>query len=85
MPWDQTANEIRQPVRPSTYFRDGTFRTMKLKGTTGVSIVMAKLKPRHLKGREPGKMVIQAYRFARPEWTVERAKAWFARNVLEKG
>ncbi len=71
MPWEQTENEIRHPIRPVSDFQDGSFRR----------ITLQKDKPRvfAIIGRPKGKTTtaIQALRFPKEDgWTVAKAKRW---------
>jgi hypothetical protein len=73
--WEETDNQIRHSVRPPADFVDGSFRTVPLKGSGGVSVVAGKLKePPEGKA---GSMTTQSLRFdKKQDWTMAKAKAW---------
>ncbi len=85
--WEETANEIRYRVRDPEHFEPDSFRRKALEGIEGVSILIGRLKPKHVPdGGNSRALVLQAYRFARktsenPEgWTLEKAKEWIEKN-----
>lgn len=79
MPWEDLEHEIRHPVRDAKLFREGTFRSKDI--GNDIRFVMGKLlKPP--KGQE-GSMVTQSVRWAKPPWTLEKAKKWFAEHKEE--
>ena len=85
--WEETANEIRYRVRDPEHFLADSFRRKTLEGIEGVSILIGRLKRKHVpEGGNPSKLVLQAYRFARktkenPDgWTLEKAKEWIEKH-----
>lgn len=76
--FDETENEIRYRVREPSLFIDETFRSKTLEGIEGVRILVAQLKEPP-EGQE-GSMVLQAYRFAKPEWNVKSAARWIRKH-----
>ncbi len=85
--WEETANEICYRVRDPEHFLADSFRRKTLEGIEGVSILIGRLKRKHVpEGGNPSKLVLQAYRFARktkenPDgWTLEKAKEWIEKH-----
>ena len=84
-PWDQTENEIRHRVRNPHDFIPDSFRSKVLDGVTGMSVILAKLKPEKVPaGGNPDAMVLQAYRFDKKSWTLKRAKKWVESHRANK-
>ena len=88
--WEETKNEIRYRVRDPEHFEPDSFRRKALDGIEGVSILIGRLKQKHVpEGGNPRALVLQAYRFARktsenPDgWTLEKAKEWIDKNETE--
>lgn len=75
---ETTEEKIHIPVRGNEQFKDGSFRTIKLKGTEGVSLVTAKLE-NPPKGKE-GSMVPQKFIFDKNKFSMEQAKAFVSKN-----
>jgi len=86
--WDETENQIRFRLRDPDDFRPDTFRTKKLSGVKGISIVIGRLKASKVpKGHDPESAVVQSYRFEKKTednpggWTMSEAKEWIKENV----
>lgn len=75
---EETENEIRARIKSPELFIPETFRTKEL--PNGISIIIGKLK-NPPEGQE-GSMVVQSYRFKKPEWTFEKAKQWLEKHNL---
>ena len=71
--FEETENEIRYRVKEPSAFQEDSFRRKELEGVSGVSIVIAKPK-------SSDKTEVQAYRFDKDTWTMEKAKEWIAEH-----
>lgn len=75
---ETTEEKIHIPVRGNEQFKEGSFRTIKLKGVEGVSLVTAKLK-NPTDGKE-GSMVSQKFIFDKNKFNMEQAKEFVSKN-----
>jgi hypothetical protein len=69
--WDETDNQIKYRIKDPSLFISDSFSTEIMHGVKGISMIMGKLK-----SDSKGSMVIQSLAFKKPEWTMEKAKAW---------
>lgn len=77
--WEEKGSEIRYRVRDPGDFRSDTFRSKDMPGVKGVRMILARLKKDKVpKGHDPEALVLQALRFDKEQWTMERAKEWVA-------
>jgi len=67
-----TDTEIRIRVKEPNLFIDDTVRTINIDTEKGIKAIVGKLRT----DGPSGSMKIQAYRFDKEKWTVERAVAW---------
>lgn len=85
--WDMSApKQIRYRLRNPNDFRPGTFRTIKMSGMKGISIIAGKLKKDKVPdGTNAGSTIAQSLRFDKEQWTLQEAKAWYEKNKDQFG
>lgn len=69
MPFEETENEIRHPIKDAGLFIEDSFRSKDI--GDGIRLILGKLKS------DPDSMVIQSIRFDKDSWTMEKAKKWW--------
>jgi len=67
--WDETENSYRYRLRDPDDFKKDSYRTIKLKGVKGISMVMGRLKGENT-------LTPQSVVFSKKEWTKDEAKKW---------
>lgn len=79
--WEQKGEEIWHRIRDPKDFRPDTMRSKDMPGIKGVRMILGKLKPENVaKDGDPDAMVLQALRFDKETWTVEKAKEWIGKH-----
>jgi hypothetical protein len=78
MPWDDSGDFIRSGHKDPDSFEKDSFRTITIDEKKGIKAVIGKLK-----GEDA--TTVQSYLFAKDkDWTVEKAKEWFAEHAKKK-
>lgn len=78
------AKEIWYRIRDQKDFRPDTFRSQEMTGVKGLRMILARLKADKVpEGHDPEALVLQALRFDREHWTLDRAKEWVSAHKDE--
>lgn len=81
MPIEETENEIRVRVRPVSEFDENSLRRVAIAESQGIFAIMGCPKNHYKKGKCQVGMKLQAYRFDKEKWTMEKVKEWLKEHV----